>query len=330
MSSFWERYPELERELQEVRDLVGSTVPAGSGAVQDSIREFLGSSGKMLRPGFVLIASRFGVPRDATRLRRLAAAVELLHLATLVHDDIIDAAPMRRGAATLHARHGVRAAVLAGDTLFASSLSLAAEYADGEVLRSFPRLVSRICDGEIAQSADRREPSRSVRRYLRRIEEKTALLFAMSFAVGAREAGCPPEVSQGLQRLGWCLGMGFQVIDDLLDFDGVGTETGKPVARDLAEGTYTLPVVLALRADDGRLERFLLARSAAPGPLRGWNARRLREARRLIEERGGLAGARRQAMVYTDRARREIDRLPDCEARRTLAAIAEALLHRSR
>ncbi len=329
MSSFWQRYPALEQQLEDVRELVREAVPPGAGIVQDSIRELLGSQGKMLRPGFVLLAARFGCPPDERRLLRLAAAVELLHLATLVHDDIIDAAPVRRGVATLYARHGPRAAVLAGDSLFATSFSFAAEYADAEVLKSFPGLVARICDGEIAQTSDRHEPSRSVRRYLRRIEGKTALLFGLSFAIGAREGRCSPAVSQGLQRLGWCLGMGFQVIDDLLDFEGRGAETGKPVASDLAQGVYTLPVVLALRADDGALERLIRRRSARPGWLRGWTPRRLREARRLIDERGGMDGARRRAMTYTDRARGEIDRLPPCDARTALAAVAEALLHRN-
>jgi len=211
--------------------------------------------------------------------------------------------------------------VLVGDWLFAGAFSLIAEYADAEAARGLARLVSRLCASEIRQSADRYRIDPSIRRYLRTSAGKTALLFSLSFYVGARESGCDSAVSHTLRRLGYSLGMGFQVIDDILDFEGTDAVTGKPTGSDLAQGIFTLPVVLGLRADDGALAEAL----ASPP----YDQARAAKISALIAERGGLEGARRFARAYTERSQREIARLPGTHARETLAAVAEKLLHRT-
>ena len=188
----------------------------------------------MLRPAFVLLASRFGMP-DKDRMIRIAAAVEMLHMATLVHDDIIDAAPVRRGVPSLHALRGPRTAVLVGDWLFVSCFSLIADLAGHENARSLAHMVARICGSEISQSADKYVLNTSVRRYLRRIAGKTAALFALAFHVGAAESGCEAPLAGLLRRLGYNLGMGFQIIDDILDFTRDRSETGKPTGNDLSQ-----------------------------------------------------------------------------------------------
>ena len=288
--------------------------------VHAAIRLLLESSGKMLRPAFVLLSSRFGNP-DPRQIIRIGAAVEMLHMATLVHDDIIDGAPMRRGVATLHTLHGARKAVLVGDWLFASCFALIADMARTDNAQSLARIVARICGSEISQSADRFIVHTSVRRYLRRIAGKTAALFSLSFYVGAFESGCSTELCSILRRLGYCLGMGFQIIDDILDFRHRGSESGKPTGSDLSQGIYTLPAILGLRRDDGRLTAALSRR-----PPGRWG---LSRAARLIEERQGIAGARERARLYTERSLREIGRLPAGDARSTLETVTTQLLHRS-
>ena len=243
-------------------------------------------------------------------------------MATLAHDDIIDSAAFRRGVATLQAARGPRTAVLVGDWLFASCFSIVADFAAAENSRGLSQIVARICGSEVSQSADRYKVSDSVRRYLRRIAGKTAALFALSFHVGAQESGCAPELCSRLRRLGYCLGMGFQIIDDILDFEGMESITGKPTGKDLAEGVYTLPTVLALKKDDGRL-RAALAR-------RPHSRRTLSRAAMLIRERGGMEGALAMAQRYTDRSLREISRLPCGQPRAILETVAEKLLHRNR
>jgi heptaprenyl diphosphate synthase len=244
----------------------------------------------------------------------------MLHMATLVHDDIIDNAPMRRGVATLHVLQGPRRAVLVGDWLFASCFSLIADLARVDNAQALSRLVARICGSEISQSADRFDMQPSIRRYLRRIAGKTAALFSLSFYVGAHESGCSADVCGIFRRLGYCLGMGFQIIDDILDFERAGAETGKPTGSDLSQGIFTLPTIIALRRDNSKLAAALARRP------RGRRA--LARAARLIEEGGGFEGARLRAARYTERSLREIRRLPPNGSIDTLVRVTEKLLHR--
>ena len=320
MRPFWDGHPQLALELAEVRQTILSRAATDDAEVHAAVRQLLESSGKMLRPAFVILSSKFGQP-DHQKIIRIGAAVEMLHLATLVHDDIIDGAATRRGMATLHVVRGPRGAVLVGDWLFASCFSLVADLAKSENAHALSQLVARICGSEISQSADRYVVHTSVRRYLRRIAGKTAALFALSFHVGALEAACPPQLCAVLRRLGYCLGMGFQIIDDILDFRQAGAETGKPTGSDLSQGIYTLPAILGLRHDNGKL-----AAALARGHGGRWATSR---AARLIQERGGIDGARAFAQAYTERSRREIARLPSNGAKDILAEVTERLLHRS-
>lgn len=320
MKTFWDGFDDIACRLDEVRAVIRSQAETDDGEVRSSVRLLLESSGKMLRPAFVILASGFGQPEN-DKVTRMAAAVEMLHMATLAHDDIIDGALLRRGVPTLHAARGQRAAVLVGDWLFAGCFSLVADFAASENSAALARIVSHICAGEVSQSAERFQLHTSVRRYLRRIAGKTAALFALSFHVGAHESGCPAEVCTRLRRIGYSLGMGFQIIDDVLDFEEAGQETGKPTGGDLSQGVYTLPTILALRSDDGALARALRRRPRS--------RRRLARVGALIADRGGLRDARVFAERYTERARRETAALPDVEARRTLAAVTERLVRRT-
>jgi heptaprenyl diphosphate synthase len=322
MQSFWVGHPEIEKDLEEVRQTVLGRAAADDTEVHAAIRQLLESSGKMLRPAFVLVAARFGRPdADRGRMIRIAAAVEMLHMATLVHDDIIDGAALRRGIATLHILKGPRVAVLVGDWLFAACFSLVSDVARMENARSLSQLVARICGSEISQSADRFILHTSVRRYLRRIAGKTAALFALSFYVGALESDCPQPLCDTLRRLGYCLGMGFQIVDDILDFDATGEHIGKPTGSDLSQGILTLPTILELRRDTGRLATELEACKRSP--------RAAARAARIIVERGGIEKARIFAETYTRRALREIDHLPAGEAQSTLREVTERLLQRT-
>jgi heptaprenyl diphosphate synthase len=197
-----------------------------------------------------------------------------------------------------------------------------ADFAAAENSRGLSQIVARICGSEVSQSTDRHKVSNSVRRYLRRIAGKTAALFALSFHVGAHESGCGPELCSQLRRLGYNLGMGFQIIDDILDFEGFESNTGKPMGQDLVEGIYTLPTILALKNDDGRLRSELARRPRS--------RRALSRTVALIRERGGMEGAHGMAQRYTGRSLREISRLPCGQPRTVLEMVAQKLLHRNR
>ncbi len=320
MKSFWDGQPEISRDLECVRETIARCAATEDADVHAAIGQLLSTSGKMLRPAFVLLASRFGAP-DRERIIRIGAAVEMLHMATLVHDDIIDGAKLRRGVATLNASNGPRTAVLVGDWLFASCFSLIADIARTENARALSHMVARICAGEIGQSADRFTVHTSKRRYLRRITGKTAALFSLSLYVGAVESGCTEAVQGILRRLGFCVGMCFQIVDDILDFSPGASEIGKPAGSDLLQGVLTLPTILALRADDGSLASLI-----GRGPL---SRRAAARAGRMVVALGGIEAARCEAEAYTRRAEREIQRLPPSEARDILGEVTARLLNRT-
>ena len=252
----------------------------------------------------------------------MAAALEILHMATLVHDDVIDGASTRRGRDSLNAQVGDRQAVLVGDFLFSRCFSLVADYASIKNARYLARGIVQICGSEIAQNRRFDPTTLSARHYLRRIMGKTAMLFMLCFHAGATQAGAEAVMAARMIRVGYNVGMSFQITDDLLDFHGRTGEIGKPVGQDLREGIYTLPVVAACRRDPAGMPA-LVTRAALGAPA-GYEA-----AVRRIEALGGFGLARGQAALYTERARRELARLPAVPAAGLLDRIIGDLLART-
>lgn len=317
---FWADWPALHGELTSVQAVIAGQVEEGGAALKEALRESVRSDGKMLRPAFLLLSAQFGA-YEAPRFHALAAGIEMLHMATLAHDDIIDDSPLRRGRPSLHVARGSREAVLLGDWLFSRCFRLMADHASPANARSLAGIVSRICGSEVEQAAARYAVDGSLRGYLRRIAGKTALLMALSFAVGAGESGCAEGLQTALRRIGYSIGMGFQIIDDVLDWDGVGRDTGKPVMADLRQGIFTLPVLLALRRDDGELGRMLSSFRGAEEQIPRIGS--------LVRARGGVEEARGRAALYTRRALQGIEGLPESDPRDALGRIAARLLKRA-
>jgi heptaprenyl diphosphate synthase len=256
--------------------------------------------GKSLRAGLILLSSgeASGDARDA--VEAAAAAVELLHLATLVHDDIIDQAALRRGEPALQQKLGPQKAVLYGDLLFAAAFRSVSRDVGPSSARSLADLVTVMAAAEIQQLNDRFVLPLSPRRILRKTMGKTALLFSLSLYVGAREGGRPEDLASALRRAGYALGMAFQLQDDLLDWIGKSEELGKPVLEDLTAGIYTWPVAQAWRIDPvttrGELKEVREGR-LSPAALRDrWSRRG------LWEKTDDLI------TLYMDRAGRDLDR----------------------
>jgi heptaprenyl diphosphate synthase len=325
MTDFWKDSPELEARLGRVLAVIDETIGGSGFPLREAVASAAESNGKLLRPALLIIGSSFGRAADPGRIERLAAAVELLHIATLVHDDILDEAPIRRGRPSLHASHGVKEAVLAGDWLFSRCFLLSSESAEPESARGLARLIAAVCSAEIAQDLSKYGYSESVRGYFRTIAGKTAALFSLALHAGASEAKAGAKVAQGLRRAGYDIGMAFQVIDDILDFEADEEILRKPVGMDIAEGLCTLPLIYALRADRRRMEAAL-SRVASAGAAA---AEAAAEAAALALALGGPELARADARRFTARALMEIDRLPDCQARDELGGLAERLLHRA-
>jgi heptaprenyl diphosphate synthase len=327
---YWKDSPALEPRLEGIVSIIAETVEDAGFPFEDLATTAAEPGGKLLRPALLVIGSEFGTAADPRKIDRLAAAVELLHMATLIHDDIIDDAPIRRGKPSLHSSVGVKQAVLAGDWLFSRCFLLGAESAGAENARGLARLIAAICSAEIAQDADKYSFRSSPRAYFRTIAGKTAALFSLALYSGASEAKAGRKVEQDLRRAGYCIGMAFQVIDDVLDFESDEEVARKPVGKDIAEGLCTLPLIYALGADEAGMRSALepvasLGREAKPEE----RAAAAREAAARAVELGGTDRAREDARRFTARARGEIDRIRPCPARDELAALAERLLHRT-
>lgn len=333
MTDFWNDSPRLASALAGVESIITEILRDPSFPLWRETSRIVLSNGKMLRPGMVLIGAGFGSSRGRgkasvsdtkidDRIAHIAAAIELLHAATLVHDDILDDADTRRGETTLHPRFGTTNAVLAGDWLFARCFRLVADHADARSARILARLVASICAAEVRQDLAKFSYSTSVRGYLRTIAGKTAALFALALHVGAAEAKASPLIVQRLRRVGYNLGMAFQIIDDVLDYGADGRAIGKPVGNDVKEGLSTLPLICALRDDPEGiaplLDRARLDDTGADHVVRA------------VIAAGGVDKARAVAAIFTARARRELAALPDRPARQELAMLVDRLLLRTR
>jgi geranylgeranyl pyrophosphate synthase len=242
MGSGW-----LVDDLLRVERILESTATASSfPLVSEPAAHLLRAGGKRVRPGLVLLSARAGEPADATYLA--AAAIELVHLATLYHDDVIDETETRRGVPTTHAKWGVDVAVLAGDYLFACGCGLGAE-AGGEVPKILAHAIAQVCEGQIVATAALGDPERSVTDYVETIRRKTAALFRAACELGTATSGAGAELRAALTTYGENLGLAFQVVDDLLDLVGDPRITGKEPGTDLKEGVFTVPVLIACKRD---------------------------------------------------------------------------------
>ncbi|MFN8459915.1 MAG: polyprenyl synthetase family protein [Anaerolineae bacterium] len=234
----------VAEDIKHVEDKMRSGVSERYQDLQAVIDYLMGAGGKRLRPALTLMAANF-YPVDKVKSYALAASVELLHTATLVHDDLIDNSLFRRGLPTLNASWSPGATILTGDYLFARSAELAAETDNVRVVRIFAQTLMTIVGGELQQlfnDGHGRVPSRD--EYQQRIYAKTASLFAAGTETGGVLCSAPESEVQALRNFGYHLGMAFQIVDDILDFRGDEDRMGKPVANDLRQGIATLPVML--------------------------------------------------------------------------------------
>ncbi|MGL6173107.1 MAG: polyprenyl synthetase family protein, partial [Cellulosilyticaceae bacterium] len=274
---------------------------------------------KMIRPAFTILASKFG-EYNSERARALGSVVEMFHMATLVHDDIIDDATLRRGKQTIQSEYGKAYAVYIGDYLFCLCFKILAETASLQSIQVDSRSMSRICLGEVEQLNSRFNKEVSVKHYLRRVSGKTAELFSLSLYIGAAESGCNKVLAKTFWNIGHNIGMAFQIIDDLLDYVGEAARLGKDEANDLTDGIYNLPLIYALEQKPQDLLEILNKEH--------YSKEDIKEIIRLTDQYGGIEAARKLAHKYTAKAFKLIDRLPDNEYKKILLDVAEMLLDR--
>jgi geranylgeranyl pyrophosphate synthase len=268
------------------------------------------NGGKRLRPLLTIVGAGLGDTFD-DRVVAAAAAVELVQVGSLVHDDILDRAATRRGRPTINAVEGVDHAVLAGDYILARAAELAASVS-GEAAELLAVTLGELCEGQVQEMRDAFDPDRSVDAHLGSIRGKTAALFECSCRLGAHCAGLSEPNTRALARFGHAFGMGFQVLDDLLDLIGDADRLGKPTGNDIASGVYTLPVLAALTGPRGdELRRLLPGAGGEDDPGDGDTASptELAGAIELVRDSGSMAVALQAMDRYADDARRAVAHL---------------------
>jgi heptaprenyl diphosphate synthase len=285
----------------------------------------------MLRPALELLCSQLGEETDREQAVKVASVLEMIHLASLAHDDIIDSAKTRRGVPTLFAQAGAKQAVLAGDYLLARALALVTTQERGEMMNTqvVSNALARLCESELEQDAGQGDYFISKTTYFRRIGGKTASLFALSCYAGASVGKVSGLERMVCHRIGYAMGMAFQIQDDILDYVGKKEKLGKHTGKDLQEGIPTLPLLLALDseqemdAQDRKLTTLLRSKKK---PL---SKASVTKAVMLVESLGGVQKADSIAQSYKDRALRDIQTLNNQAIATQLTQLFEKLAVRS-
>jgi heptaprenyl diphosphate synthase/octaprenyl-diphosphate synthase len=307
-------YGPVQDDIALVEQMLDSLKPNDFPFLARALDHVLSAGGKRVRPALALLAGRFE-RYELDQLVPLAASIELLHSATLVHDDVIDAAPTRRGRETANSLFDNAATVMVGDYMFAHAAELVARTGNIDVIRLFAYTLMRMATGELHQDVSAYAYSQSMREYFNRIAGKTASLFATAAQGGAMIGGCRPEWVEALRVYGENLGMAFQIVDDILDFTGDEAELGKPAGSDLASGTLTLPSLLLIERypDNNPVERYFAGRQ---------KAQNLSRALQMIRESDILDKSYAVAYDFRDRALAALEALPAREERDVLQDLA--------
>jgi len=282
----------------------------------------LKGGGKRLRPALTILASQF-YDYSLQRVLPMALSVELMHLATLVHDDTIDKSSTRWGRPTINKLWGDERAVLLGDYLFAKAGSLSASTENLHAIKLFAQTLMIISNGELAQAASAYKIGQTMEHYLFRISCKTSALFVLATESGAVLGNSPPEAVQVMHDYGFNLGIAFQIVDDILDFTSTEEEMGKPVASDLSQGTMTLPAMLLVQhyPDDNPVKRLF------EGSDKHENTR---QAIEMIRNSDILQESFEIAARYRDIACEGLQRLPSKPAKQSLLDLADFIVTRKR
>ncbi|BDZ30430.1 polyprenyl synthetase family protein [Lactiplantibacillus sp. WILCCON 0030] len=323
IQNIWQPNPQVHQQLKALKPYLLAQVQINNPAINGRVHELLAAGGKFLRPGFFYLFSQFGPDQDPTRLQAGAAAMELLHVATLIHDDVIDEAPERRHVTTIHQDYGQRNAIYAGDLLFTCYFDqvLIAALTREDVKRNTAAMRG-ILQGELDQMAHNFKPSTTLTDYLTVAAGKTARLFSLSCEQGAHLAKAPTEIVQLAQQIGHQLGLAYQMLDDILDYTGDEKLTHKPVLADLKDGVYSLPLIYALQTDPSLAKQL-------PMPGTEVSNDQLLNIRDQVIALGGVTQAQQLATNYTQQALSLINDLPAGTTQQTIRRLVTQLLVRN-
>ena len=310
--------------LATVEDALRANVASADPLVAEAARHLVDAGGKRFRPLLVALGAQFGQP-SAADIVPAANVVELTHLATLYHDDVMDEAAVRRGAPSANARWGNSVAILVGDYLFARAADIAASLGR-EAVHLQARTFARLVHGQIAETVGPRG-SDPIAHYLHVITEKTASLIATSARFGGLFSGAMPAHVEALARYGETIGIAFQLSDDLLDIASESVQSGKTPGTDLREGVPTLPMLYALASDDAGASAVRLREILATGPITDDALHA--EGLGLLRESVAMKRARETVRTYAEEARAQLAALPDGSPRRAMETLCDFIADRT-
>lgn len=313
-------YQPVQEDLHQVEDWLKTVAKVDYNRLSELLAYSISNGGKLIRPALVLLSGKF-YTYDLTTLLPMATSVELLHNATLVHDDAIDKSATRRGRPTINVTWDDDKAILLGDYLFAKAEELVSRTANVRVIRLCAETLQIITSGELNQAFNAYNVNQTYEEYIERIAAKTASLLRTTTESGAILSGAPESSIDILKNFGYNTGIAFQIIDDILDYVGTEKELGKPIGSDLSQGTLTLPALLLLQQyPDDNPVRQLFAHPDQTGQIS--------RAIDMVRNSGIVDECYRHAVSYRDKACYSMSELPDIPSRRALLDLADFVVAR--
>ncbi|MGD6944027.1 heptaprenyl diphosphate synthase component II [Cytobacillus gottheilii] len=309
-------YSFLNSDINVIEEALENAIQAQSPLLHQASLHLLQAGGKRLRPVFVLLAGKFG-DYDINKMKDVAVSLELIHMASLVHDDVIDDAELRRGQLTIKAKWDNRIAMYTGDYIFARALELISNIDKPYAHQILSNTLVELCIGEIEQIKDKYNFDQNLRSYLRRIKRKTAILIAVSCQLGAIAADVEEELHKKLYKIGYYIGMSYQIIDDVLDFIGTEQELGKPAGGDLLQGNITLPALFA--SENKQIHDKMINVSEHT------TREQIQEIITLIKNSGAIERSLKVSDQYLQKALVLIDELPTNRSKRAFRDLVRVI-----
>ena len=307
-------YSFLNSDINTIEKKLEETIQAESLLLKEASMHTLKAGGKRIRPVFVLLAGKFG-NYDINLLKNVAVALELIHMASLVHDDVIDDADLRRGQPTVKSKWDNKIAMYTGDFVFALALELMTNIDKPQAHKILANTMVEVTIGEIQQIKDKYRFNQNLRDYLRRIKRKTALLIAASCQLGAIAADVEESIHKKLYRIGYYVGMSYQIIDDILDFTSTEEQLGKPAGSDLLQGNITAPALFSMENEHIRSQIEKVHEKMHPSDIE--------DIISLIKKSGGIEKSIALSDLYLKKALALLEELPANKAQKTLRNVAK-------
>ena len=305
-----------------IEQLMETELRGSDDLMTEAVLHLFEAGGKRFRPLFTVLSAQLGPRPDADEVTIAGAVIELVHLATLYHDDVMDEAQVRRGAPSANVRWGNNVAILAGDYLFATASRLVSRLGPNAV-RIIADTFAQLVTGQMREGQGVAHAADPIEHYLKVVHEKTACLIGAAGQFGAMFSGADEDQIQRLSRLGSIVGTAFQISDDIIDIDSDPDESGKLPGTDLREGVHTLPVLYALHDSGPEADRL---RELLVGPID--DDKRVAEALALLRASAGMAKAKDTVARYAAQAHEELAGLPDGPGRQALVTLVDYTIHR--